>query len=126
MKSIKKRISLIAAIVSMTSILSFSSFSANATNYSNGFSRGVRYISYVETDFFWTVDNRYSITSSSATQWEEGAFTWAGGVTRTYTHPLEHYWNCKTSLRIGVGKISYNKTYSDNICLANSGSCWIL
>lgn len=126
MKSNKKKASFITALVTMTALMSGSILSANATTYTNGWYRGARYISYVETDFTWTVNNRYLITSSSATQWSEGFFTEEGGTSKTYDDQIETHYNCKAKVKIGIGKLSYNKTYSDNVCLSNSGDAWCL
>ncbi|MDE6678370.1 MAG: hypothetical protein K2K02_04950 [Ruminococcus sp.] len=97
-----------------------------ADTYSNGFYRGVRYVSYVETDFYWYVDNRYNITDSSAYQWCEGLQAVCGGATRIYTNPLEHDYAVSSKVAFGVGALSYTVNYNDTIALSNSGSSWII
>lgn len=124
MKSTKKKAALISAIITMATLVSGSALSSNAATYTNGWTRGARFISYVETDFTWTVDNRYNITSSEASQWAEGFFTYEGGTTRTYAGLLAHHYNCRSNIRIGIGKLAYNKTFSDNIGLSNGGWAW--
>jgi hypothetical protein len=122
MKSNRKKSLYISALISLALLSIAPISSANAKTYTNGLYRGARHFSYVETDFLWTVNNKNFITSSSATQWEEGFFTEAGGTTRTYTNGLEHIWNCRSKVVAGVWKLKYTKTFSDNVALRNNGN----
>ncbi len=124
MKSTKKKAAFISAMITMATLVSGSALSANATIYTNGHYRGVRGISYCETDFVWTVDNKYNITSSSATQWSEGFLAKEKGADLIYSDPTEHDYCCKCE--IGFGKLFYHKVYNDNVALANSGNAWII
>ncbi|MBQ3947302.1 MAG: hypothetical protein II656_02175 [Ruminococcus sp.] len=125
MKQNKKKGLYIASAITVTLLAIAPIASANATIYKSSHYRGTRHISYVQTDFKWSVDNKHRITSSSATQWEEGFFTDAGGTTRTYANTMEHDWNCKTKVSFGIGKLKYSKSYSDDVVLSNNGNCWL-
>ncbi|HEZ7986043.1 MAG TPA: hypothetical protein RWO09_03815 [Ruminococcus sp.] len=126
MKNKRKKSLYISSVLSLALLSIVPISSANAAVYRDSFHRGARYISYVQTNFVWTTNWRNEINSSTATQWEEGICTDAAGVTRIYANGLEHIWNVKSRVSVGVWKLKYTKTFSDDISLRNNGNAKIV
>lgn len=123
MKKIKKITITLSALLTMACM---PVANASATYYYDGLYRGLNGITYCQTDFFWEVDSRYCIKSSSASQWVSGIAMEAGGTTLCYSSPLEHDWQTVCSNTFGIGKFSWKKTYTNMVALSNSGSSWII
>lgn len=126
MKNKRKKSLYISSVLSLALLSIVPISSANAERYDDTFYRGAKNISYVETNFYWTTNWRHEINWSTATQWGEGFFTDAAGVTRIYANGLEHIWNCKAKISFGFGIIKYSKTFSDDISLRNNGNAKIV
>lgn len=111
-----------AALAGMSSM----AMTAHAANYHRWMSRGLDGFSSVKTDFYWTVDSRYNITESSASQTADGFLANAYGCYRTYTSLLEHDWvtNCGPRANISIGgvvTIPFGFQFKDQVVLFNSG-----
>ncbi len=121
MKKLKNIIATLSAVATLAIIPTTSAFAAY---YSTSFYRGNRYVSYCQTDFYWEVDSKYNISSSSASQWVSGFAMHTGKTTRIYTGKIEHDWCTTCQQKFGIGKLFYTVSYSDNIALTNSGNSW--
>ncbi len=126
MKNKRKKSLYISSVLSLALLSIVPISSANAERYDATFYRGAKKISYVETNFYWTTNWRHEINWSVATQWEEGICTDAAGVTRIYANGLEHIWNVKSKVSVGVWKLKYTKTFSDNISIRNNGNAKVV
>lgn len=90
--------------------------------YSNGVYRGTKYISYVETDIYWTVDHAI-ITDSTAYQWTSGILMSADGCDMIADGLAYQDWSCRASITFGIGsKFSYTVPYNDKVEISNLGS----
>lgn len=121
MKKIKK----IFILTSMFTTLSAASvMDASASYYWAQFSRGAKWLTYCETDFYWeTRKERKSshIINSSATQSTSGIAMEAGGTFRFRANDMEHDWRTTCKQKFGIGKLSYTITYTDEFALTNAG-----
>ncbi|MBR3448694.1 MAG: hypothetical protein IKH27_12920 [Oscillospiraceae bacterium] len=118
---------LIVSAAAAATLASMGAMTASASQYSAWIQRGIGGVSSCRTDFYWTVDSRINITESSAYQSPQGLFANAYGVTRTYTHLMEHDWVsvCGPSANIGIGgcSIPFGYKFRDKEVLYNSGGC---
>lgn len=125
-KTIFQCLSLTATVGTLVTSLAIP---ASAQTYYNGISRGLNYVSYVETDVYWDVDWRNNITDSRAYQYTRGYNVNEGGVYKVEYGPLEHVWDAITEATLGLSYkgvgIGWVNSIRDRIHVANWDNMWV-